>query len=72
MPNNPGGRMKPLTKEQMVRDCFGPYLYENDTDGILLKFAKCARRFVRMEQAQKDNREWNAFKKRCREMAREA
>jgi len=39
--------------EQLVREVFGQYLYKNDAKGVVLNFARAARKFVRLEQAEK-------------------
>jgi len=69
---------KRMTTEQMVRKCFcgnRPFtlacsvecFYYNDR-----RLARAARRFVRMENAQKAERKWDTFKKSCRTTERKA
>jgi len=55
---------KTLTTEQMANECVGTYYYQEGFSWQ--EFARKARRFVRMEQREKANREWAAFRKSCR------
>ena len=70
---------KRMTTEQMVKKCFcevcdfraecqaadGECSHDSD-------YARAARRFVRMENAQKAERKWDTFKKSCRTTERKA
>jgi len=62
---------KPLTVEQMVRKCFakeGFLIVTSKRDALY--FARAARRFVRMEQWQKEGNDWEVFKAACRKTGR--
>ena len=54
-----------MTTEQMVRKCFERWLYKNDTKEILLLIARASRRFVKMEEKQKIDDDWEVFRQAC-------
>jgi hypothetical protein len=67
---NHGGKMsKPLTTTEMVIKCFNPTLTPNGTEVHHTSFsylASAARKFVRLEERQKKERDWDKFRKECR------
>ena len=52
---------KPLTTEEKVRKCF-----QLESTWNWPAIARAARRFTRMEERQKAEKDWEAFRKSCR------